>query len=305
MDYDLPQFESVGLPSPVSEAKILHDRQLRNENAETANAEALCHAGDVSAGIASITQLLQTGTHVQSLRFCLLGAVLSESEDLVRVLLDAGVPISIVDVKPAIRLKSLPTLSLFLQHGWKINEEEAWCLPSLLSYAMETDPDEPLVSWFLSNGADPNAKCEMDITPLSTAVECAPMPIVKQLFAHCPSSTLFRGQLLHWAARRTSDDANDVVQLVLERCRPDLNKTWYEDDVFSYEVRKIVGIGTALHEAARVGQASVVRTLLQEGTDVSIRNSRGNTALEVAELYENHAAAALIRYAEKSTSAKM
>ena len=145
----------------------------------------------------------------------------------------------------------------------------------------------------------------MDITPLSTATGCAPLPVIKQLFAHCPPSTSFGGQLLHWAARRASDDAEDVVQFLLQRCQPDVNKIMYEDDAFLYEVRKVVGLGTALHEAARTGRPSVVQTLIQKGTDVSIRDSRENTTLEVAEIHENFAAAALLRNAESELSAKM
>ncbi|KAM3414640.1 Caskin-2 [Cercospora zeina] len=305
MDDDLPQFEAVELPPVVSDAQLLRERQLQPENTEIANAESLCYAGNVCTATASITRLLQLGTHVQDLQFCLLGAVLSGSQELVQVLLDAGVPVDLANVKAAIKQKSLAVLSLFLQHGWSINEEEQWCIPPLLSYAVITNPDESLTGWFLRNGADPNARCQLDITPLSTALERAPFPIIKQLFAHCPPNTCFRGQLLHWAARRISDDAEDVVRLVLERCRPDLNKILYKDDAFSYEVRKVVGLGTALHEAARSGHPSVVRLLIQRGTDVTIRDCRGNTALEVAELHENHAAVALLRCAENSTSSKM
>ncbi|KAK3720450.1 hypothetical protein LTR37_003863 [Vermiconidia calcicola] len=307
MDDDLPDFEHselIELPPAISDADFLRNRQLRPENTEIANAELLCHSGDVSGATADITRLLQTGTHVQRLHFCLLGAVLSGSEELVRLLLGVGLPVSMDNVKPAIKQKSLPMLSLFLQHGWNINEEEAWCVPSLPSCAVATDPDESLISWFL-NGADPNAKCEMDITLLSTAAGYAPLPIVKQLFEHCPLGTSFRGQLLHWAAGRTSDDAEDVVQLVLERCRPDLNKIQYNDEPFSYEIRKVVGLGTALHEAARRGHPGIVHMLICKGTDVSIRDSSGNTALEVAELYENHAAVALLQNAEKVSLAKI
>ncbi|KAK3703395.1 hypothetical protein LTR37_014501 [Vermiconidia calcicola] len=267
MDDDLPDFEHVeliDLPEAISDAEIMRNRQLEPKNIEMANAELLCHAGDVSGATAQITRLLQTGTHVQSLQFCLLGAILSGSEDLVRMLLGAGVPASMVNEQAAIKQKSLPMLSLFLQHGWDINEEEAWCLPSLLSCAVATDPDESLISWFLSNGADPNAK-----------------------------------------SGRTSDDAEDVVQLVLERCRPDLNKIQYKDEPFSYGVRKVVGLGTALHEATRRGHPGIVHMLIRKGTDVSIRDSRGNTALEVAVLYENHAAVALLQNAEKVSLAKI
>lgn len=133
MDYDLPQFEPVELPPAISDAQVLHARQLQPENTELANAEKLCYDGNVCAATASITRLLQTGTHVQDLQFCLLGAVLSESQDLVRTILGAGVPVSLANVKPAIKQKSLYMLSLFLQYGWNINEEEDWCIPPLLS----------------------------------------------------------------------------------------------------------------------------------------------------------------------------
>lgn len=172
-------------------------------------------------------------------------------------------------------------------------------------HALATGCDESLVSWFLSHGADPNARCQMDITPLSTAAGCAPFPIVQQLLAHCPPGTLFQGQLLHWAARRQSDDANQVVSLILERCQPDVNGVFYNDDPFSYELQKVTGLGTALHEVAKMGQPRVADLLLQTGTDISIRDSCGNTALETAKQYENHAITELLRRAEKKLAANM
>lgn len=133
MDDRLPTFEPIGPAPVISDAERLHARQIQPENPEIAKAEALCLAGDVDAATASVTKLLQTGTQSGSLQFCLLGAVLSRSEDLVRILLDAGVPVNLVNIKPAIENKSRPILSLFLQQGWDINEEEQWCLPPLLS----------------------------------------------------------------------------------------------------------------------------------------------------------------------------
>lgn len=133
MDDGLPTFEPVGPAQVISDAERLHARQIRPENPELAKAEALCLAGDVDAATVSVTELLQTGTQSGSLQFCLLGAVVSRSEDLVRMLLDAGVPVNLMNIKPAIENRSRPILSLFLQHGWDINEEEQWCLPPLLS----------------------------------------------------------------------------------------------------------------------------------------------------------------------------
>lgn len=145
----------------------------------------------------------------------------------------------------------------------------------------------------------------MDITPLSTAAGCAPFPIVKQLLVHCPQDTVFQGQLLHWAARRDSDDADQVVRLILERCQPDINSTLYAGDPFSYALQKATGLGTALHDVAKMGRQSVAELLVQAGTDISIRDSRGNTALETARQYQNDAVAEFLRRAEKKLAANM
>lgn len=144
---------------------------------------------------------------------------------------------------------------------------------------------ESLITWFLSNGADPNATCQMDITPLSDAVALAPYSTVERMLKHCPPTTVLRGQLLHHAASRsTPEDCDAILQLVLHRCPPtDINALMYEDHAFSYEVRKIVGLGTPLHGAARLGRLSAIRILIANGADLGICDSCGNTALEVAE----------------------
>ncbi|KAK6401213.1 hypothetical protein LTR81_023639, partial [Elasticomyces elasticus] len=63
MDYDLPQFEPVDLPLIISDAEILCERQLRLENTDIANAEALCYAGDASAATANINVPLHVASH--------------------------------------------------------------------------------------------------------------------------------------------------------------------------------------------------------------------------------------------------
>lgn len=133
MDDALPIFEPISPAPVISDIEILHARQSNPDNPEVAKAEALCLAGDVDGATAIVNKLLQTGTHPESLQFCLLGAVLSSCEHLVRTLLNTGVPVNLTNIKSAIESSSLPILSLFLQQGWNINEEEQWCLPPLLS----------------------------------------------------------------------------------------------------------------------------------------------------------------------------
>ncbi|CZT15072.1 uncharacterized protein RCC_00976 [Ramularia collo-cygni] len=326
MDHDSPPLDPFAMPrledlppfdmslfegsQPIPPPKVVSDEQhIRNRLlqpwTELTKAESLCYAGDVCAATTTINHILDKGTQPDELHYCLLAAILAGSESLVRVLLDNGVPIDSQNIKAAIRRKSSTMLSLFLHHGWDVNEQEDWCTPPLLEYAVAEVPDEPLIQWFLDNGADPNTTSQMDLTPLSTAVSFAPLAIVKQLFAHCPPDTFFQGQLLHWAAGRIADDAEDVVRLVLERCPPDINKIKYENDEFSFVMRRCAGLGTALHDAATSGHPSVVQMLLQMGADVSIRDSCGKTALEVAKAHGHHAAAELLQCAEKSPAAKM
>jgi len=45
---------------------------------------------------------------------------------------------------------------------------------------------------------------------------------------------------------------------------------------------------TPLHDAARFGHTEIVRTLLSVGTDCSVQNHEGFTALKLAEMHEKH-----------------
>lgn len=160
------------------------------------------------------------------------------------------------------------------------------------SEAVREDADSSVVEWLLSHGADPDRSCNIDTTPLSVAVEYAPRSIVELLFHHTPHPQ--HGQLLHHAAKRRTKDCVEVMEMVMERFgsrnrRVEVNKIMYADDAFSYEMYKIIGLGTPLHEVARCGRSETVRVLLECGVDVKALDSRGNTAMWVAELAGNRA----------------
>lgn len=150
--------------------------------------------------------------------------------------------------------------------------------------------DASLVAWFLDHGANPNQPCGMDMTPLSIGVQFAPLHILTSLLARC-SDTIGKGQLLHHAARRRSDDGPAVMERVLQRFPQfRVNDIMYHDHAFSFEVRKTVGLGTALHEAAKFGVAATILWLLNHGAEIDARDSRGQTPLQVARAYKNFAA---------------
>jgi len=104
------------------------------------------------------------------------------------------------------------------------------------------------------------------------------------LLQSCPDTTNFKGLLLYFAARRTDDESGEVLRLVLDRCQPNVNARMFEDCPLAYECYKVTGLGTALHEAARTGRLDPTGLLIAHGADVSIRDSCGRTAYEIAQL---------------------
>lgn len=129
--------------------------------------------------------------------------------------------------------------------------------------------------------------CQMDMTPFSMAVQYAPVTILRLLFSH--TSYPRHGQLLQHAARRTSDDCCEVLKLVLDQYRVNIHMVMYEDHAISFEMHKCLGLSTPLHEAARYGRPEVVRVLLDQGADINVLESCGQTALAQAEVSGNRA----------------
>ncbi|KAK0336994.1 hypothetical protein LTR91_015327 [Friedmanniomyces endolithicus] len=242
----LPDFVPIGASPMLTAADV--QKLCQSSDPHIAAAEAQCRAGNSTYASASIDQLVQDGTPAESLQLCLLEATCSGDTALVRKLLSLGVPVNMNLMEPAIKRRSLDLLLLFLEYGLDINKEVEWCFPPPLSLALDTGADELVIAWFLDHGADPDARCQMDMTPLSIAMQFAPLSIIKMLFVH--TSAPQNGQLLHYAARRTSRDSDEVIDLVLQHCKNlEVNDIMYHNHAFSFEIRKCVGLGTALHEA--------------------------------------------------------
>jgi len=131
----------------------------------------------------------------------------------------------------------------------------------------------------LAHGADPNAECEIDFTPLSVAVFEAPFAIIKLLFDH--GGSIKDGQLLHYAVRRGHPDCLDVLEFIIDK-GPPINNLMYQHRLDCYEQFEYFGIGTPLHEAAEKGKLGMVKLLLDRGADPLIRDARGKLAIERA-----------------------
>lgn len=136
--------------------------------------------------------------------------------------------------------------------------------------------------WFLSHGADPNATCGLDITPLSIAIRDAPFENIPILFDH--GGSIEHGQLLHFAVIRGLPDRIDVLDYLLDKGAP-INSLMYENSADSYEQERFSGLGTPLHSAVTTGCLDMVNMLLSRGADPIIKNSCGKLAVEEAEYY--------------------
>ncbi|KAL9103918.1 MAG: hypothetical protein Q9163_001066 [Psora crenata] len=208
----------------------------------------------------------------------LAATIMHDHVSVAAYLLSHGVRMNISHFKLAVERKSYSILQLFLDSGWDINEPINWFTPPPLMLALN---DEKLVMWFLSHGADPNAECGLDITPLSIAVLEAPFAIIRLLFHY--GGSIKHGQLLHYAVKRDTSDRIDVLEFIISK-GPSINSIMYQNRLDCYNQQKLFGIGTPLHEAAEDGKLDIVEILLSKGADPLIKDARGMLALERAQL---------------------
>lgn len=152
--------------------------------------------------------------------------------------------------------------------------------------------DANLTAWFLAHGADPNAQCLLDITPLSAAVLRGPLAVIKMLFDH--GGSIEFGQLLHFAAWRNLEDNLEVLFYILSK-GPPINDVMYQHRLDCYWRRKAFGLGTALHYAAADGNLAVVQALLENVAHPLIKDSLGQTPLQRAEKYGHAEVVRLLR----------
>ena len=166
-------------------------------------------------------------------------------------------------------LESLP-VSLALYKNWFVTYAQEY-----LSYAIT---NEPLVRWFLSHGASPDASAPQNArTPVSTACAKAPLHIIKLFYAHGASHV----DALQSAAESPADGRLEVLTFLLDN-GADINAVKWEHNEEAYRTWALFGLGTATHYAARGGYVDRVELLLSRGANVNALDSNGLTSLEVA-----------------------
>ena len=135
-----------------------------------------------------------------------------------------------------------------------------------------------MMLWLLGHGADPNQRCLIDLTPFSYAVHYAPISNIKLLLGSGGDTK--QGQLLFHALERETEII-EVLSLLLREGAP-LNATMYQNHYPSWALYSFMGLGTILHKATELGKVDVVRFLVREGIDLSIKDANGHTALDCA-----------------------
>lgn len=129
--------------------------------------------------------------------------------------------------------------------------------------AIQAGASEKVVRWFLDNNADPNAYAKKyKVTPLSRAVQYAPLSIIKLLLDHGGSAK--KGELIHFACRRPVGDPATltILKLLYDRGAP-IDNVLYG----AYPELLDVSIfnGTPLWDSCGNGNTVAVRFLLDHG----------------------------------------
>ncbi|KAK1808377.1 hypothetical protein LTR12_017268 [Friedmanniomyces endolithicus] len=177
--------------------------------------------------------------------------------DILEFLLLKRIPITSDAVKAAAKTRCREALSMLFNHSWDINQPLSGDEPPVLSKVLE---DFELVAWLLEQGANPNAGCDIDETPLSHAVAAAPRLTVQVLLEK--AATLEKGQLIHCAVDREIPDP-ELIGILAENGAPYDDILW--QDAKSFRYRGHFTRGTPLHRACKSDNVAVARVLLNIG----------------------------------------
>jgi ankyrin repeat protein len=118
------------------------------------------------------------------------------------------------------------------------------------------------VQCFLDQGADPDARCYLDLTTLSFAVRRAERSAITLLLDR---GNVEKGQLVYHAVERDQDSIS-ILQLLVSR-GASLDKIQYSEHFDSSNHEHFEGLGTPLHRAVELQKVDVVQYLLQMGAD--------------------------------------
>jgi hypothetical protein len=208
--------------------------------------------------------------------------------EIVQYLLDRNVHDEDLPAELAVRARAFDILELFLKCGWDVNKPMGPNEPPILGYDLQSlttsdtylplssiplsTSDAEITAWLLDHGADPNRRCDWDLTPTSYAMREAPFDMIEYLFSR--GADVSSGQLLHHAVLRKKPDALRIVRWLAEHGAP-IDEIKYSNDRKAYIDRVPYGLGTPLHRAAECGEVGIVKYLLSVGANARKLDSKG------------------------------
>ncbi|KAL2825487.1 putative hspc200 [Aspergillus cavernicola] len=263
------------LPPTAPRVERLPSPPRQTAHGDLGEMRAACIAKDFSKFDSVFHRWSSYGFDIHDLSNVMLEAVKQDFPEAVSALLFHGQPMYFSYASEAMRHRATGVLSAFLEAGWDINEPKCPTLPTLLAYSVE---DEDMTVWLLNHGADPNQQCSVDLTPLSWAVEGAPLSTIKILLNR--GADVHKGEPLHHAINRKSE-VIEVLSMLLEH-GASLNGKMYENHPYSWRLYFFTGLGTVLHQAAEQGKVDAVKYLLDQGADTAIKNALDQTPLDLA-----------------------
>lgn len=155
--------------------------------------------------------------------------------------------------------------------------------------------NEDQVRWCLNHGADPNARnASKTMDAPSYAARIAPFSVLSLL--HSYGADFRKCNSLHCAAR---GGRVDVMRWLLEKQRFPIDQRELEYDAELFEDRRSNKLGTALHVAVEGNSVKGARFLLEQGIDVEMPDSLGNTALQRAREYGRQEMVSLLENFQK------
>lgn len=140
-----------------------------------------------------------------------------------------------------------------------------------------------LVRWFLSHGATLDLEpteytCR---TPLTHAVGCASLEMVKLLVAH--GAKLDHGNLLHEIVESNYPGRLEILDYLIKQ-GADVDQIEKASNSRLFDVEKdVFGIGTALHNAVKHNNLAVAVALLNNGAERCIDDTERRTPLDWAD----------------------
>ncbi|KAJ5319016.1 uncharacterized protein N7506_011720 [Penicillium brevicompactum] len=256
---------------------------------------SMCVTGDLEGFQDVMDSLLSRSQpeafNIGDLHDIMLEAIQQNRVEIVSNLLSHGFPMTPPFARRAAECKAKGVLERFLKAGWDINEPVDVLRPPALCYAVK---DAEMTRWFLDHGANPNARCEVDCTPLSYAVRNASLSVIELMLSR--GGDVQKGQLLQRAVSR-DEQLGDVISLLVDKGAP-LNATMYEDGPTLQRFFPM-SLGTALHIATEQGKTDAIRILIRLGADTGVKDANGDTALEWARKWNKTELVELLRDLEE------